>query len=276
MFFEDSAGSRDTIEIGFDDLATDSIDASFGEVNIIGNATNPGLDVRISDEWDRRVNQGQAAGSFHCKKQILEKDCPGFVSPDYMMVALDIKTDNWPVTASWDNTIFQNAIQDTMGDCYRQAFITAAAPYSWWGVPAMISNLPVVELGGSSDYSFTANFNGSNLDLNFNYENAYGDTASYFWLTLNEWSFYLVNSTEPELKEDVLFYPHPVNAGGRAKIEAPNGTIQQVDVFDVLGNKMTAPYGNGYLDLSNVSSGLYFLKGTLTDGNVFAKRMVVQ
>lgn len=276
MYFEDAAGSRDTIEFGFDDLATDSIDASFGEVNIIANTPGPGLEVRISDEWDRRVNQGQAAGSYHCKKQIVEKVCPGFVSPNFMMVVLDIKTDNWPVTAAWDSIPFETAISDTLGDCYGIAYLTAAAPYSWWGVPAAISNLPVVGLGESASYTFSANFNGTNINPDFNYKNAWGDTVSYFWLTLNEGTFYLVNSTEPAVSNEISVYPNPGRKGGQVKIEPDQGAIKEVLLFDLLGNEVPASYSNGQLDLSQVSAGLYILKGVLADGNGFAKRLLIQ
>lgn len=51
LFFLDAQGNRDTIILGTDDLATDTIDTALGEVNIIGVPIDTGLDIRITDEW---------------------------------------------------------------------------------------------------------------------------------------------------------------------------------------------------------------------------------
>jgi len=54
MYFQDSAGNKDTLTIGYDVNATDSIDAIFGETNIISTPLSPGLDVRVTNEWLKR------------------------------------------------------------------------------------------------------------------------------------------------------------------------------------------------------------------------------
>ena len=51
MFFKDAAGNRDTIELGYDPFATDSLDFQFGEENIITRNFKGILDVRISNEY---------------------------------------------------------------------------------------------------------------------------------------------------------------------------------------------------------------------------------
>ncbi len=64
LFFSDAQGNRDTIILGTDDLATDTIDTALGEVNIIGLPIDSGLDIRITDEWRNR-NWNQIPGTFH-------------------------------------------------------------------------------------------------------------------------------------------------------------------------------------------------------------------
>jgi hypothetical protein len=50
MFFTDAAGNKDTITLGYDLAATDSIDAAFGEINILSVTRDTVFDVRISNE----------------------------------------------------------------------------------------------------------------------------------------------------------------------------------------------------------------------------------
>ena len=47
LIFEDNAGNLDTLMLGYDSLATDSVDAAFGEANVVNEPFKPGLDVRV-------------------------------------------------------------------------------------------------------------------------------------------------------------------------------------------------------------------------------------
>src|SRR6187431_2411577 len=48
IYFEDSAGHKDTIVLGYDSLATYAIDTSFGEINIIDSAYADTMEVRAA------------------------------------------------------------------------------------------------------------------------------------------------------------------------------------------------------------------------------------
>ncbi len=49
LYLEDATGARDTIVLGYDSLATDSIDASFGEINLLGQAWGSDFEVRATN-----------------------------------------------------------------------------------------------------------------------------------------------------------------------------------------------------------------------------------
>jgi hypothetical protein len=57
MYFKDAIGNTDSITLGYDPSASDSVDISFGEINIISTPLDSGLDVRITDEWDKRIDE---------------------------------------------------------------------------------------------------------------------------------------------------------------------------------------------------------------------------
>jgi hypothetical protein len=51
MRFVDAVGNLDSITLGYDPAATDSLDTFMGEVNIITTPYASGLDVRTGNEW---------------------------------------------------------------------------------------------------------------------------------------------------------------------------------------------------------------------------------
>lgn len=74
MYFEDAIGNKDTLVIGYDINATDSIDSVFGEKNIISVPLDSLFDVRMTDVWLKKSSApipSQEYGSFHTKKQIV-------------------------------------------------------------------------------------------------------------------------------------------------------------------------------------------------------------
>ncbi|MBL7792650.1 MAG: hypothetical protein JNK77_10025, partial [Saprospiraceae bacterium] len=84
MYFEDSAGYRDSLILGLYSQATLGIDDFLGEENIINQAYQEGLDVRVTDEWIKRYTG--SGGTYHTKKQIIDQYNE--------ILTIDIKTDN--------------------------------------------------------------------------------------------------------------------------------------------------------------------------------------
>jgi hypothetical protein len=103
MYFEDAAGNRDTLVLGYDINASDSIDDAFGEINIISQAWDEDFDVRVTNSL-YSVTPGPHS-MYHTKKQILKNSC-GFDYTILPILTIDIKSNNWPVVATWDSTLF--------------------------------------------------------------------------------------------------------------------------------------------------------------------------
>ena len=80
MIFEDAVGSRDTLLIGYDTSATDSIDVFFDEKNIIATEMDSIFGVRISNEWENRTFYDRV-GTYHTKKNIVPSECRYYTVP---------------------------------------------------------------------------------------------------------------------------------------------------------------------------------------------------
>src|SRR5690554_4538889 len=78
LYFEDAAGMRDTVTLGYDDYATDGIDVIFDEYNDINKAWEPNdLDVRIGDKTysDNFGFSWLSNNTYLTKRQILNSHC---------------------------------------------------------------------------------------------------------------------------------------------------------------------------------------------------------
>jgi len=254
LFFEDAVGNTDVIIIGYDDAATFDIDNAFGEINIIDVPYNTGLDVRVSDEWFNRENT--IPPTFHTKKQIYGKACPnGFLIP-----VIDIITDNWPVTATWDSSLFDDV-------CRNGSVFTSINPGGWWDT-ASPSNLYRIVLNDVNKATFTSNYDG---DFNpaYAYMNDNGDIIPVFWQTFGDLSIIL--GTHEENKTDLKIFPNPTNDYLYYEIDSPR-RISEINVYDINGRKQDLQESNNSLDLRKLSSGIYFIEFLFTD----LKRVVQQ
>lgn len=191
MFFEDSAGNKDTLTIGYDPTATDGIDSNFGKINIINTPLDSNFDVRISDEYYLGGIIGNQ--SFHTKKNIvLNNNCS-----DVNVISLNIKTDNWPVTATWDSTLFDNSCLS--GSAFNSMI-------QWFDV-AGESDLLMSFLNSKDSVVFSANQGVGYYNENCSFINSNNDTISVFQIILSN-TDYLVSVKEYSLKP-IEVYPNP-------------------------------------------------------------------
>ena len=119
FWIEDALGNKDTVTIGYDELATDGIDSNFGEIDIINQTWNSDLEARVGDkiytglgilssDWIRPNN------SYLSKKQILKSYCE---ESDYSeRVSIQFTAENYPITISWNDKLFEE-------NCHKYSFI---------------------------------------------------------------------------------------------------------------------------------------------------------
>jgi len=248
MFFEDAIGNKDTLTIGYDANGTELIDPSFGETNIIGIPIDSTFDVRISDAF---FNNGNA--TFHTKKQILPDSCSGWWFP---VVSIDVKSKNWPVTATWDNSLFNI-------ECREGSVFTSFHPGGWWDVVGFPSDLNRVELANANQVTFTSNYNSlSGYDENYAYINSSNDTIPVFWMAFGDSTLITlgVESVAFEFKS----YPNPVK--DVFYIEIQDYLVKDIKVVDMMGRSKIVDFKNGYIEMKNFHSGYYLIRICRKDG----------
>lgn len=257
LYFEDAAGNRDTLQIGYAASATDTIDIAFGEFNILSNPLDSVFDVRMSDA---SINPGRKA-TYQTKKQILADSCTGWRFP---VMQIDIKCQNWPVTASWDSTLFQNA-------CRQGSVFTSMSPGGWWDVFGGASDFNRAFFTQSSSVTFSSNYDSSKaIDGIYAYTNTAGDTLAVFWMAFGDSS--LITLSLKETAFSVKIYPNPVK--DYLQLDMPDAEIASVQLFDLTGRYTSLDLKEGMLDLRHVPSGSYVLVVRNMHGQVSHQKLL--
>lgn len=260
MYFEDSLGNKDTLIIGFDVNGTDTIDTEFGEINIIAVPLDTILDVRISNEWQNRLYQN-IPGSFHTKKQIIEKKECGYW---YSLNSIDIFTDNWPVIAHWDSTLF-------IDTCLNGSLFTSVMPGGWWDTGGFRE-----VLHSSSSFSFTPNY----LYFNdyYGYINENNDTVDVFWQTFGDSTILMVGIGE-NISATFSIFPNPNN--GTFQIQSrqqENLTFQKLTIFNLEGKSVFESENPELLQseikLPSLPNGMYFAQIAFRENNYSVKFLI--
>lgn len=122
--FNPVIAARDTILIGYDPAASDTLDTFFAETNILGAPYDTTLDVRISNIWSLQNSPAYFGQTpYQTKKQIAQDRC-GTNMPS--VIELNIKSKYWPVYVYWNRPEFQDS-------CRNGSSLTNMNPDDWWG-----------------------------------------------------------------------------------------------------------------------------------------------
>ncbi len=241
IYFSDNVGNTDSIIVGYDPAATDSVDTAFGEVNIIDEPWDSVFDVRIVYRFDAPIN-------YHFKKNIIEATCSNPQFNDNMGVG--IHCENWPVTAWWDSS-------DYDFPCRRGSVFTSVPPGGWWDVSG-ISDLGRAELAKDNNVTFS---------MNAFYTIETQDTISVFWVGFGDTTLLtLSRSTINKQTNSLNIYPNPFT-GNLISLDynIVENKIARVELIDRLGRVLYT-----YKDIEQMSpliltlpdylKGVYFFK----------------
>ncbi len=264
MIFSDAVGNSDTLYFGYDPTASDSVDTAFNENNIIDTPFDSVFEVRISNEFVSRWYVGETSELFHLKKQVVSKNCPGYAKP----IAIDIKCDNWPVTATWDSTIWKE-------NCRAGSLITGMPPGYWWDVTGP-SNLYFYLLAVRDSITFTANYdaNYSNGGIGKTaYINNESDSIAVYWLVFSDPSLRgSVGIHAIENSTQLSVYPNP--SKGVYTFMAPNTIIEDIRVYNLNGRQILSQTRNEKIDLNNQPNGVYYYIASLQDGTRLTGKLI--
>jgi len=253
MFFSDAVGNRDTITLGYDSAATDSIDSTFGEINIIATPLDTALDVRITNEWKNRFNFHQP-GTFHTKRQIYYYECP---MHSYSHVAdIDISTKHWPVTATWNDTLFNDA-------CRRGSAFSSFAVM--WDVIGP-SNLGRQVLHANHSVTFSSNLSHT-YEPWFSYINITGDTIPVFWQVFGDSNILSIGIEElPRVADDIIVSPNPSADFTSIDMLGATNEVVSIEFYNSMGQIVLIANHTQHIDVSILKSGIYLVRLTTFSG----------
>ena len=248
MYFEDATGQKDTITFGYDATATDSIDASFQETNIITQPWSNQFEARIcvfetpyfsGEEFDTASVVG------HLKKQIKKEDC---LDQSLYVSVIQLNNVVYPVTISWDHSLFTD-------QCRSNSIITDWHPGGWFD--AIIGNNPQYPtILKDLDTAFYTHTSTHHIDNN-------QDTTDVLFFALGNINQVFVGLKE--LEEDISIYPNPTTGMINFNLKG-NQQIQSVNLIDVHGHRFNTPVISNGINLSEFSSGIYFMEVQFDSG----------
>ena len=248
MYFEDATGQKDTITFGYDATATDSIDASFQETNIITQPWSNQFEARIcvfetpyfsGEEFDTASVVG------HLKKQINTEDC---LDQSLYVSVIQLNNVVYPVTISWDHSLFTD-------QCRSNSIITDWHPGGWFD--AIIGNNPQYPtILKDLDTAFYTHTSTHHIDNN-------QDTTDVLFFALGNINQVFVGLKE--LEEDMSIYPNPTTGMINLNLNG-NQHIQSVNLIDAHGHRFNTPVISNGIDLSEFSSGIYFMEVQFDSG----------
>lgn len=283
MVFVDFLGNRDTVTLGYDDNATNGIDAALGEQNIAGQPYKPGLDVRASNIWWKKHADAQSflqgkdamvdafinEPAMQAKKQFVKNTNSCILGSVHKgpfwkiipIIELDVRTENWPVLAYWDSSVFSDP-------CRNGSVITAMHPGAWWDNFTSLK-AELIATDSVEFYRNTYHYTDSGVHIPA-YFVAFGDSSLAFDDVEMEWLL-----SVPHTQQNVRLHIAPNPAADNIAIRASHsfGTVQQVNVYTPSGQLVKAT-NETTLDVSGWSNGLYFIE-VMNERGARAKEKIV-
>lgn len=276
MYFEDSAGNKDSLNIGYDLTGSrDSILFQFNEINIADTPYNQEFDVRISNQAD--INMGYTDQSlYHSKSKTIRYYCPfdGFWSIENPFVNIDIYTENWPVTVSWNQDFF-------LEECLSGSLFTPWHPRGWWDSGIYYSDFDRILMKDQNQHEFTSNFPLNWADYPNDFEN-----GNYYMIDgmenpISTFRFAFGNNDLISLQAglfksliDVTIYPNPTNGRMFLIDNSFPHQVEHVIAFDNSGKRFDLLYDENGIDLHHLGSGLYLIQFVYSDGKILSKKII--
>lgn len=241
---EDYDCNIDSVIIGYDKNATDSVDIVFGETNIIDLPLDSLLDIRIVD-GDRTPEVTGEKGSFNLKKQIKYRNCWENEFSN-LLFKLDVYCKHRPFKIYFDNLISQTS-------CVNNIFITDWFPGGWFD--AIYGNEEVLAPILLSD---TLEIFYNTPPYSFNHEN---DTIKALFVSVGIHDIgYYVSVKKSLHKQNIKVYPNPFSEFLIIELYQFDKAILQI--FDSKGQMIINEYINNSKTLmtKKLTKGIYLYK----------------
>lgn len=130
LWFEDSAGNRDTLWFGYDSTATVGVDKQLGEVNIMGEPYDSTLFVFFTDALSDEPTPSLEM-TYPCNFVLKTQ----FIKDIYYPHEIGIIAKNWPVKISWQSSDFKGQTEQywqSEWEKYYSFIMTSWHPPGGW------------------------------------------------------------------------------------------------------------------------------------------------
>lgn len=256
LYFEDAAGNKDTLIIGDAYVATNLIDTLFGEENIINQPWDSVFEVRASNKYWEGYPFADTT-LIQTKTQIVNRE---EVGNNY--ITFDIRAKKWPVTISWDSTLFHGQSDSLQ---YAGTWMTAWEYGQWWDggmQPLYLGHRN--EMLISNDWHDLTGIDYEGL-LNYYYQNS-NDTIYTMWFNFQDSSAFTMSIKNNEKADEILFFPNPFEDFFYIQgVEA--STIESIRSYDLKGQKQKLQQDGTKFSLPKSPLGIYIVEIRLKNKN---------
>lgn len=245
MTFVDAVGNIDSLILGYDLAATDTLDSALSETNIIGTAYRSGLDVRAGNFWFQHNFGPGPFGQipFETRKQIVPNTCgTGDFWSTIPIAEINIVSTHFPIKAYWNKLLFND-------NCRKGSIFTSIHPGGWW------------DTGGFREELLTE-------DSTIFHQNQYyylngTDTVNVYWAAFSDSSLLSLGVNElKSIKSSISISPNPASELLTVGIGKPFGEIDLVEFFNSLGQIVLFSKQTNNIDIATLQNGLYVVKVT--------------
>lgn len=285
LAFEDSAGNKDTIYVGYDTQATSDLDSVFGEYNIKTTPFDSVFEVRISNFFNSVADEyaliNNDYSNFHTKKQILSNTCNNQWLIHPKVISILIHSKNYPIKVKWNNSNSFNLVDS----CLYNSLFNYVNPTHWCDVGTFYSPVSPCIFNKYLRFNDTLIFDSiqvyidplSSYDTEFinmppeHYIDLNGDTIRVLYFGFfKDFVALSINYEHP----NITIYPNP--AKDYIKIEGLDAIQLQIEIYDVLGRlllRQVAAFENNSVCIKDLPKGLMIIKFN-TDKGVFVKKFL--
>ncbi len=262
LWFQDAVGNKDSIELGYDLLATDSIDSQFGETNIISTPWSNNFEVRAGDAATSLNNLYiTSPATLYTKKQFIHKTCNFF-----HLIKVAVNCNHFPIVVKWDTSLFSNDL------CRYASFITSGTGWGgdWFdGVMAFMNPMHIGDYKDSlviGSLSSPVHFQQNGKDI-IQLNVSFGNSEPLGILDLQKKT------------ETFKVFPNPSNGSFFVNANTAYKESINIQVFNVLGEKIYQKefrnFYNQKIELNNIENGIYQILITRLNGKTFIKKIII-
>ncbi|MEN0005550.1 MAG: T9SS type A sorting domain-containing protein [Bacteroidota bacterium] len=278
FYFEDAIGNRDSIIVGYDELASDCQDEDFGEITLTAPFDST-FEVRAAVYAPPVLCRSDLGKKVITKSGITWQNCPSMNT-----VIFYTHAKYWPVTVRWDSLVFSTDYCRSSSAILDHVTEEVAGPIPANQIPPYFACLSVQSAASFTLPRDTLLDDWSPVSIEKEVESLgmqtiYGLRFHYTFEGGYSPCFWVTTPTEHPITSspDIQLFPNPTT--GQVTITGLQGHAwQQLLVLDSQGRMLeqfAAPQEGLSLELRGRASGLYFLCFMDREGRKVVRKVVL-